>query len=97
MSRCQEVEIPEKPVQIIEHQCLEETVSRLRVSQPRPVVRASPGNVQYGWRFKAFCIYLLNYQLLPFERTGELLNTLFGYHPGGGTLQKYTGSGLCRP
>jgi transposase len=43
--------------------------------------------VQYGRRFKAFCLYLLNYQLLPYERTGELLATLFGYQPGGGTLQ----------
>ena len=25
------------------------------------------------------------YQLVPYERTGELLNTLFGYQPGGGT------------
>jgi transposase len=43
--------------------------------------------VQYGRRFKAFCLYLLNYQLLPYERTSELLATLFGYQPGGGTLQ----------
>jgi transposase len=43
--------------------------------------------VQYGRRFKAFCLYLLNYQLLPYERTAELLETLFGYQPGGGTLQ----------
>jgi transposase len=43
--------------------------------------------VQYGRRFKAFCLYLLNYQLLPYQRAGELLKALFGYQPGGGTLQ----------
>ena len=29
----------------------------------------------------------MNYQLLPYERTSELLKTLLGYQPGGGTLQ----------
>jgi transposase len=88
VSRCQEVELPEKPVQIIEHQCLEKQCPgcgcRTRGQWPEYL----SGNVQYGRRFKAFCTYLLNYQLLPFERTGELLHTLCGYHPGGGTLQR---------
>ena len=87
VSRRQEIEIPEKPVQIIEHQCLEKQCPgcgcRNRGQWPEHI----SGNVQYGLRFKAFCIYLLNYQLLPSERTGELLRTLLGYHPGGGTLQ----------
>ena len=87
VSRRQEIEIPEKPVQIIEHQCLEKQCPgcgcRNRGQWPVHI----SGNVQYGLRFKAFCIYLLNYQLLPYERTGELLSTLFGYQPGGGTLQ----------
>jgi len=88
VSRRQEIEIPEKPVQIIEHQCLEKQCPgcgcRNRGQWPGHI----SGNVQYGLRFKAFCIYLLNYQLLPSERTGELLKTLLGYQPGGGTLQR---------
>lgn len=87
VSRRQEIEIPEKPVQIIEHQCLEKQCPgcgcRNRGHWPEHV----SGHVQYGRRFKAFCTYLLNYQLLPYDRTGELLRTLFGYQPGGGTLQ----------
>lgn len=87
MSRRQEIEIPEKPVQIIEHQCLEKLCPgcgcRNRGHWPEHVT----GNVQYGPRFKALCLYLLNYQLLPYDRTGDLLSTLFGYRPGGGTLQ----------
>jgi transposase len=88
VSRRQEIEIPEKPVQIIEHQCLQKQCPdcgcRNRGQWPEHL---NGGKVQYGRRFKAFCTYLLNYQLLPYERTGELLSTLFGYQPGGGTLQ----------
>jgi transposase len=87
LSRRQEIEIPEQPVEIIEHQRLEKQCpccgTRNRGSWPAHIT----GNVQYGRRFKAFCLYLLNYQLLPYQRAGELLSALFGYQPGGGTLQ----------
>jgi transposase len=43
--------------------------------------------VGYGPRIKALCVYLMNYQLLPYERTSELLEDLFGEPaPGVGTL-----------
>ena len=87
LSRRQEIEIPEKPIQIIEHQRLEKRCPCCGQQNQGQWPAHLTGNVQYGRRFKAFCLYLLNYQLLPYERTGELLETLFGYQPGGGTLQ----------
>lgn len=42
--------------------------------------------VQYGERLKALCVYLQEYQLLPFARTRELLLDLFGAAPSEGTL-----------
>jgi transposase len=43
--------------------------------------------VGYGPRIKALTVYLMNYQLLPYERTSELLEDLFGEPaPGAGTL-----------
>jgi transposase len=87
ISRRQEIEIPEKPVEIIEHRRLEKECPCCGTrNQGRWPVHLT-GNVQYGRRFKAFCLYLLNYQLLPYQRVGELLQALFGYQPGGGTLQ----------
>jgi len=87
LSRRQEIEIPENPVQVIEHQRLEKRCpccgQRNQGQWPAHIT----GNVQYGRRIKAFCVYLMNYQLLPYERTSELLKTLLGYQPGGGTLQ----------
>jgi len=87
LSRRQEIEIPDKPIQIIEHQRLEKQCPCCGQRNQGQWPVHLTGNVQYGRRFKAFCLYLLNYQLLPYERTGELLATLFGYQPGGGTLQ----------
>jgi transposase len=87
LSRRQEIEIPKKPVEIIEHQRLEKQCPCCGTHNRGQWPVHISGNVQYGRRFKAFCTYLLNYQLLPYERTGELLRTLFGYQPGGGTLK----------
>ncbi|MCB0224049.1 MAG: IS66 family transposase [Anaerolineae bacterium] len=87
LSRRQEIEIVDKPIQVIEHQRLEKQCPCCGQRNQGQWPPHLTGNVQYGRRFKAFCLYLLNYQLLPYERTGELLATLFGYQPGGGTLQ----------
>ncbi len=53
-------------------------------SFPKKVTRS----VQYGERLKALCVYLQEYQLLPFARTRELLLDLFGAAPSEGTLDK---------
>jgi transposase len=42
--------------------------------------------VQYGPRLKALCVYLQEYQLLPYARTQELLADLFGCSLCEGTL-----------
>jgi transposase len=87
MARCQEIEIPEKPVQVIEHQRLEKRCPCCGQRNQGQWPAHLSGNVQYGRRFKALCTYLMVYQLLPYQRTAELLEILFGYQPGGGTLK----------
>lgn len=88
IARCQEIELPEKPVQVIEHQRLEKRCPGCgQFNQGHWPVHLT-GNVQYGRRFKALCLYLMVYQLLPYHRTAELLKTLFGYQPGGGSLKR---------
>jgi len=42
--------------------------------------------VQYGSGVKSTAVYLKNYQFLPYERTSELFNDLFGCPIGKGTL-----------
>src|SRR5215208_6918107 len=48
---------------------------------------ASARAVSYGPRIEALSVYLMEYQLLPYERASELLSDLFGEPaPGVGTL-----------
>ena len=82
----QEIEIPQKPIEVIEHQRLQKECPHCGASNKGHWPEHIRGHVQYGRRFKALCVYLLSYQLLPYERTGDLLKVLFGYQPGGGTL-----------
>lgn len=86
--RRQEIEIPQKPIEVIEHQRVEKACPNCGQANQGQWPEHLTGNVQYGRRFKAFSLYLLIYQLLPYERTSELLESLFGYQPGGGTLKR---------
>jgi transposase len=48
--------------------------------------------VQYDSRLKGMLVYLMNYQLLPSERTRELLDDLLGVQLSEGTLYNITAS-----
>lgn len=84
-------DLPRLALQITEHRAYRticphcQTQSRAafptEVSQP----------VQYGPRLKALCVYLQQYQLLPYARTQEMLSDLFGCSLCEGTL----GNGLA--
>jgi len=43
--------------------------------------------VQYGLSVSAFAVYMTQYQLLPYQRTAEVLNELAGLGVSPGTLQ----------
>lgn len=47
--------------------------------------QVKPG-VQYGSNLKALAVYLVQYQLLPWQRTSEMLRDLFGQSLAEGTL-----------
>ena len=52
-----------------------------------PLEARTQEGVGYGPRIKALMVYLMEYQLLPYERASELLEDLFGEPaPGAGTL-----------
>ena len=80
------IELPPLKCQIIEHQAehkvcpqcqtVTQGVFPERVSQP----------VQYGAQFKAVLVYLQAYQLLPYDRTREVMSDLFQAQTAVGTL-----------
>ena len=44
--------------------------------------------VQYGLSVSAFAVYMTQYQLLPYQRTAEVLNELAGLGVSPGTLRR---------
>jgi transposase len=84
--RRQVIEIPQPRPEVTEHQAVQKTCpvcQTVTIGEFPPEV-SQP--VQYGPRAKAAAVYLQIYQLLPYERTAEALEDLFGVSPSEGTL-----------
>ena len=87
--RRQLIDLPEVRPTVTEHRvearrCL--NCGRINKASFPADVRAP---LEYGPRMKARAVYLLQYQLLPYERTRELLDDWFGYRPSAATLASF--------
>jgi transposase len=84
--RRQVIELPPPRPEVTEHQ----VAHKVCVVCQTVTVGEFPGEVaqpvQYGPRTKAAAVYLQTYQLLPYERTVEALEDLFGVSLSEGTL-----------
>lgn len=82
-------DLPPRLVEVTEHQaeikicpyCQEST----RAAFPKEVTRQA----EYGSRMKAVALYLIDQQLLPYERTAELFRDLLGQPVAVGTLANW--------
>jgi len=98
--RRQVIDLPEVKLTVTEH-CVEarRCLSCGQINKGRfPADVRAP--LQYGPRLKARAVYLLEYQLLPYEHTRELLDDWFGYRPSAATLASFVAecsSKLVRP
>ena len=77
IERRQVHDLPAPKLEITEHQGETKTCSRGCVNRARFPPEA-PAPVQYGPRLKGSAVYLNEHQLIPFERTGEILRDLHG-------------------
>jgi len=86
-------ELPPLALQVIEHQAevkyCEQCQTLSRGVFPSDVTNV----VQYGSNLKGLMVYLMNAQLLPFERTSDLLREVFGCQVSEGTL--YNARSTC--
>ena len=92
--RRQVVDIPPLlALEVTEHRALQKGCAECGRSTAASFPAEVSARVGYGPRIKALCVYLMNYQLLPYERTSELLEDLFGEPaPTAGTLHSVLGS-----
>jgi transposase len=77
IERRQVYDLPEPKLEITEHQGETKVCSCGCVNRSAFPPEA-PAPVQYGPRLKGTAVYLSQYQLLPFERTAEILRDLHG-------------------
>jgi transposase len=84
--RRQVVDLPPPRLEVVEHRVVRVTCPACgaQTAGAFPVGVTQP--VQYGDRLKAAGVYLHAYQLVPYARTQEVLEALFGAAPSEGTL-----------
>lgn len=79
-------DLPPLHIEVTEHQseqkCCPACGYQNRGAFPEDVV----AHVQYGSRLQALCVYLLDYQLLPYQRIASLFADLFGTRLSTGML-----------
>ena len=84
IERRQVYDIPPLHIKIIEHQ------SEVKICSCGCINKAFPKGVDhpvaYGSNIKSLMVYLQNYQLLPYQRTKELISDLFNHNISKGTL-----------
>src|SRR5258707_11557878 len=86
VDRCQGLDLPPKRVVVIEHQAQQKwcpACHEISIAAFPDEVRAP---VQYGAAFGAVGVYLVQQQLLPYERACEVMEDLLGPPMSVGTL-----------
>lgn len=84
VERRQIFDIPPLDIRITEHQSEVKVCSCGYTNKSFPVGVNNP--VAYGSNIKSILVYLQTYQLLPYERTTELISDLFNHQISKGTL-----------
>jgi len=91
--RRQVFELPPIKIEVTEHRaekCACPNCGEKVVASFPPEVKAP---VQYGANLQAAALYLGGYQLIPYQRLGELFRDLFGCGLSGGTLANFVKRG----
>lgn len=86
LERRQVVDLPPRSLVVVEHRAERKDCPRCGVTTAGEFPETVTQPVQYGPRLQALGVYLVNYQLLPYERASALVADVFGTAPSEGTL-----------
>ncbi len=104
--RCNHSLANDLPYEIEKRQVFDVPPARMEVTEHRAEIKICPhcnhinkatfphgvnAPAQYGYRLKSIIVYLRTYQLVPYQRTTELMYDLFGVNLSQGTLDNITG------
>lgn len=82
-------DLPPRLIEVTEHQVEIKVCPQCQKSTRAPFPKDVTHLAQYGSRMQAAAVYLLNQQLLPYERTAELFGDLLGQPIAVGTLTNW--------
>ncbi len=82
----QVIDLPPLKLEVTEHQVELKECSHCKCKNEATFPTEAKTSVQYGSRFKSLLVYLNQYQLLPYERTVQLVEDLFSRTVSQGTL-----------
>lgn len=85
-------DLPPIKIEVTEHRAEIKTCPRCGHINRAMFPQGVNAPVQYGYGLKSVIIYLRNYQLLPYQRTAELLCDLFNINLSQGTMGNITRS-----
>src|SRR6266481_1968712 len=87
VERRQVIDLPPKRVLVIEHQAQQKCCPTCQQISSAPFPENVKAPVQYGAAFGAVGVYLVQQQLVPYERACEVMQDLLGPTMSEGTLQ----------
>lgn len=86
-------DLPTIKIKITEHVTIAKTCTSCGTANRSKFPEGLIQEAQYGDRIKSFCVYLQNYQMLPFERCAEFIEDLTGQKISQGSLANFQKSG----
>jgi len=82
-------DLPPIAIQVTEHRRLHKTCGICGKHNTGKFPQGLVQEAQYGNNLKSLCVYLQNYQMLPFARCREFVSDLTGHHISKGSLSNF--------
>lgn len=82
-------DIPPITVQVTEHRRLHRACGNCGAQNSGTFPKGLVQEAQYGNKLKSLCVYLQNYQMLPFARCSEFISDLSGHQISKGSLSNF--------
>jgi transposase len=89
VERRQVIDLPPKLLEVVEHQVLEIACPGCQTVVRGVFPEGVTQSIQYGNGVKSLAVYLQTYQLLPDERTAEMLSDVFGAAASDGSVNNW--------
>lgn len=82
-------DIPEIKIEVTQHRVAKKICSCCGKTSQAKFPKHITRDTQYGNNIKSLCVYLQNYQMLPYSRCAELISDLTGHQISTGSLSNF--------